>query len=239
MHALKALWPGSTIKRWLGSNRTKLSRHPFRPVSVRSQSPVASSTPTAEAHPATPAPMNTEAHRYRRKTTSCVCLSNQYFDRLSPALQALASAEQVVNGQEIALQVDNILTQLPGGVVRISFGELRNAAPAGIFAEQNSHDYTLIDVPLSEILARINPDMLSLRADRKRVDVPEEVSGVFGKNGNWHGGCRAALKQFEPAKRDTEPAAAAPASIRPATSSGNTRRRARVSPYLLHLQAVT
>lgn len=151
------------------------------------------------------------------------------FDRLSPALQALANGQEVTDMHEIALQVDNILTQLPGGIVRISFGELRNSAPAGLFGEQSSHDYTLIDVPLSEIVARINPALLTLRTDRKKVDVPEDVTGVFGKNG---GGTAvvAPVEAFQPAKRETKPAAAAPVAPAPTAPIAPPRARVVVPP---------
>ncbi|MGZ5529510.1 MAG: hypothetical protein ACXWJB_12610, partial [Limisphaerales bacterium] len=211
MHALKALWPGSTIKRWLGSNSSEA-----KPTPVPAAAPAISQAPVARAQ--TPRPVQAPVRKAAPIATEDRLLRLPFkpiFNRLSPALQSLANADQVFDGQEIALQVDNILTQLPGGVVRISFGELRNAAPAGIFAEQPSHDYTLIDVPLSEILARIDPALLSLRTDRKRIDVPEDVTGLFGKNGTGTA-VVAPAQAFEPVKRDTKPAAAAPAPVTPA-----------------------
>lgn len=183
MHALKALWPGSTIKRWLGSQPAEA-----KPAATPTTVPAKPQAPAARVVK-TPPPMPVQYEQPAEnvaaaKDTSLLRLPlKPIFDRLSPALQALANAEQITDTDEIALQVDNILTQLPGGVVRISFGELRHAAPAGIFADQNSHDYTLVDLPLSEVLERINPALLSLRSDRKRIAVPEDVTGVFGKNG--------------------------------------------------------
>jgi len=183
MHALKALWPGSTIKRWLGSQPSEakpVTTPPAVPAKPQAPTPVSRQTPVAKTAPASqPASIVhlTGADKILHLPLKPI------FDRLSPALKGLANSDQVSDTDEIALQIDNILAQLPGGVVRISFGELRHAAPVGIFSEQNSHDYTLIDVPLSEILARINPARLSLRSDRKCVEVPADVAGVFGKDG--------------------------------------------------------
>ena len=186
MHALKALWPGSTIRRWLGSQPSEakpVATPP--PVPATPQAPAARvQTPVAKFHAPTHIAPQPAAFGSTFGEDKFLHLPlKPIFERLSPALRALANAQQVSETDEIALQIDNILTQLPGGVVRISFGELRHSAPVGIFGEQNSHDYTLIDVPLSEILARINPARLSLRPDRKRVEIPVEVAGVFGKDG--------------------------------------------------------
>lgn len=224
MHALKALWPGSTIKRWLGSQPSDakpVATPPAVPAAkapapaARVQTPVAKK-PAAPVAAITPQPAPVSAVSGDDKFLHLPL--KPIFDRLSPALQALANAGQITDTDEIALQIDNILAQLPGGVVRISFGELRHAAPAGTFGEQNSHDYTLIDVPLSEILARINPSRLSLRADRKRIEVPAEVAGVFGKNGNGTA-CIAAPEAVQVARSVTpaQPVAAPKAPQAPAS----------------------
>src|SRR5437773_2119096 len=132
MHALKALWPGSTIKRWLGSNSSEAKPAPVPAAApARPQAPVAK-VQSPKPIPAVPAPMRNAAPLSAEDRLLHLPFK-PIFDRLSPAIQSLASADQVSEDQEIALQVDNILTQLPGGVVRISFGELRNAAPVGVF----------------------------------------------------------------------------------------------------------
>lgn len=232
MHALKALWPGSTIKKWLGSNSSEAKPAPTPPPAPVA-TPAKPQAPVARVQPTAPAPVRKHAPIAADDKLLRLPLK-PIFDRLSSTLQSLANGEQVSEAHEIALQVDNILTQLPGGVVRISFGELRHAAPKGIFVDQNSHDYTLINVPLSEILARINPALLSPRNNRKRIDVPEEVSGVFGKNG---GGTAmvAPAEAFQPVKRETQPAAHAstpgiPAVATPAIPTPPPRVRVAAPP---------
>jgi predicted regulator of Ras-like GTPase activity (Roadblock/LC7/MglB family) len=218
MHALKALWPGSTIKRWLGSQPSEAKPVAAAPpVPARPQAPAARvQTPAAKLSTTPPpAPINSNISSAANGDDKFLHLPlKPIFDRLSPALQSLANADQVSDTDEIALQIDNILAQLPGGVVRISFGELRHAAPVGIFGEQNSHDYTLIDVPLSEILERINPARLSLRADRKRIEVPPDVAGVFGKDGAGKVSI-AAPETTQPSARGMTPAQPRPTAPAP------------------------
>jgi len=50
---------------------------------------------------------------------------------------------------------EKILSQLSRGSVKISFGELRTAAPE-LFDNLNDRDRMLVPLPLSEILARLN-----------------------------------------------------------------------------------
>jgi predicted regulator of Ras-like GTPase activity (Roadblock/LC7/MglB family) len=229
MHALKALWPGSTIKRLFGSQpaEAKPVAAPTPVPAAKPQAPVARvQTPPPMSKVPAPKPVAPVAPAAVIEQDNLLHLPlKPIFERLSPALKALANAEQISDADEIALPTDNILPQLTGGVVRISFGELRNAARTGIFAEQNSHDYTLIDIPLSEVVARLNPSLLSLRADRKRVEVPKEVTGVFGKNGAGTA-VIAAPEAFAPVPRETKPAQ--PAA--PAASVAQTRSRVVIPP---------
>jgi predicted regulator of Ras-like GTPase activity (Roadblock/LC7/MglB family) len=85
-------------------------------------------------------------------------------------------------GQMIALNVETVLQQLAFGTVKISFGELRRLAP-GIFANSGGeHDSRQINLPLPEILTRLNPALLS-RKTAQKVDVAEDISGPFDGRG--------------------------------------------------------
>src|SRR5262245_31191422 len=61
-----------------------------------------------------------------------------------------------VTGLNIFVPLEKILAQLPRGAVRISFGELRQAAP-GIFSLENDRDRVWVPLPLEAILSRLNP----------------------------------------------------------------------------------
>jgi predicted regulator of Ras-like GTPase activity (Roadblock/LC7/MglB family) len=77
------------------------------------------------------------------------------------------------------LPVKTALEQLPTGAVRIRFAELRLAAPAGTFAEDDSLDETLVDLPLPKILEAMNPALLKRRNGQTDLIVPESVPGLF------------------------------------------------------------
>ena len=88
-----------------------------------------------------------------------------------------------VGGVQISIPLQKILTQLPQGSVKISFGELRQASPAGVFAELSDQDQTAVELPLAEILSQLRPEQLPRRAGQRKVEVPEAVSGLFDAKG--------------------------------------------------------
>jgi predicted regulator of Ras-like GTPase activity (Roadblock/LC7/MglB family) len=83
-------------------------------------------------------------------------------------------------GGAFSLSADNALEQLRTGAVRIPFAQLRQSSPPGTFQDDATHDDSLIDLPLPLVLAAIGPAGLARRADQKRADVPDDVTGVFG-----------------------------------------------------------
>jgi len=78
----------------------------------------------------------------------------------------------------ISIPLEKVLAQLSRGAVKISFGELRMAAPY-VFAPGNDRDRVLVPLPLSEIIAQLNPALITRRRVQKHVEVPEEVSSPF------------------------------------------------------------
>ena len=85
-----------------------------------------------------------------------------------------------VGEAEVFVPMQKVLSQLALGAVRISFGELRQVSPPGTFSPENDRDRVLVDLPLQEILARVNPSLLPRRPGQKAVEVPPEVPGPFG-----------------------------------------------------------
>src|SRR5437899_1565056 len=49
---------------------------------------------------------------------------------------------------------------------------------------ENDRDRVLVDLPLPEILMRVNPAALPRRAVQRHVEVPAEVTGPFGGQNN-------------------------------------------------------
>jgi len=108
---------------------------------------------------------------------------------LKPVLLKLPDAlrtrvrQPPVGGVQISIPLQKVLSQLQQGSVRISFGELRQASPAGVFAELSDQDQTLVELPLAEILSQLKPDQLPRRAGQRKIEVPESVTGLFGSKG--------------------------------------------------------
>ncbi len=83
---------------------------------------------------------------------------------------------------EISIPIDKVLTQLSLGSVKITFGELRRAAPT-LFSSEDDQDRTLVALPLAQILPQLNPALLFRRQSQKVVEVPEEIRSPFGETG--------------------------------------------------------
>jgi predicted regulator of Ras-like GTPase activity (Roadblock/LC7/MglB family) len=78
----------------------------------------------------------------------------------------------------ISVPVENILAQLSRGIVKISFGELRQAAP-DLFSAEADRDSVAVQLPLREILSRLNPALITRRRVQRQVEVPAEISSPF------------------------------------------------------------
>jgi len=119
--------------------------------------------------------------------------------------------QTMVAGLFVNIPLDQVLTQLGTGSVRISFGELRALAP-DVFTSQTNLDQTEIALPLNEILPQINPALLARRASQKHVQIPEDVHGPFGKDfsGVTLADPRTAAKPIAPAPVTPEPKISAP-----------------------------
>ena len=82
----------------------------------------------------------------------------------------------------ISVPLEKILAQLSTGSVKISFGELRRAAP-GVFSQEPDRDRVLVPLPLADVLARLNPALITRRRVQRQVEVPEEVTSPFDQYG--------------------------------------------------------
>ena len=78
----------------------------------------------------------------------------------------------------ISIPLEKILAQLSRGAVKITFGELRQAAP-DLFTPEDDRDRVLVPLPLGEILSRLNPALITRRRVQKQVEVPDEICSPF------------------------------------------------------------
>jgi hypothetical protein len=106
----------------------------------------------------------------------------------------------------IRLSAEKVISQLALGSVKIPFGELRRLAP-GVFVNSGGElDGRLVNLPLNEILPRLNPVLLARRS-AKKVEVSAEITGPFADRGRGFTFTTQPLKA-PPAPPTAEPAAA-------------------------------
>jgi predicted regulator of Ras-like GTPase activity (Roadblock/LC7/MglB family) len=78
----------------------------------------------------------------------------------------------------VAVSLEKVLSQLSRGVVKMTFGELRMAAPH-VFAPQPDRDRVLVPLPLAEVLSRLNPNLIARRRVQRQIEIPAEISSPF------------------------------------------------------------
>src|SRR5690349_15943239 len=88
-----------------------------------------------------------------------------------------------VGDATITVPLEKVLAQLSRGAVKVSFGELRQAAP-DVFTSQNDRDRVLISLPLADILGKLNPALIARRRVQRQVEIPAEISSPFDTQGN-------------------------------------------------------
>jgi predicted regulator of Ras-like GTPase activity (Roadblock/LC7/MglB family) len=104
-------------------------------------------------------------------------------ERLPLELRSKMSAKNVdLSRASISIALKKIQPQLSLGIIRITFGELRRAAPS-LFNVQDEYDSLPVVLPLSKVLARLSPSVLARNSTQKTVEVPAEITGPFGEHG--------------------------------------------------------
>ena len=103
----------------------------------------------------------------------------------------------------ISIPLEKILAQLSRGVVQISFGDLRQAAP-DLFTPEDDRDRVLVPLPLGEILTRLNPALITRRRVQRQVEVPAEICSPFDQRN------QGLIFSVGPAKPASAPALAPP-----------------------------
>lgn len=136
--------------------------------------PAPVAAPVKPAAPVAPAPVN-------EGPAELLSLSLQVI--LSRLPNSLASVVQSQGNGFVSLPANKIVRELSKGSVKIPFGELRHAAPPGTFFDNARLDQVLVELPLEEILARLHPSHLSRRIDQKRIEIPADITNVFGPHG--------------------------------------------------------
>ena len=185
------------------------------------QPPAPSFQPSVQqsAAPAVPKPVAASASipmpTQVENTTDLELPLQSVLEKLPLELRSKMSAKNVdLSRASISIALKKIRPQLSLGVVRITFGELRRAAPS-LFSVQDEYDSLPVVLPLNEVLARLSPSLLARNPAPKTVEVPAEITGPFG--GRGHGIAISTTPVKSPKPSATPPAQmAAPLTTAPA-----------------------
>jgi hypothetical protein len=119
-------------------------------------------------------------------------------ENLPPQLRShmrLASVD--LTRATIAIAMGKIMPQLALGVVKITFGELRHAAP-GLFDVDQEYDSLPVVLPLNEVLTRLSSNSLIRNPAQKLIAVPADIAGPFSERGEGVSISAAATKPQPP-----------------------------------------
>lgn len=179
------------------------------PVAAPPPPPVAA--PPVAKPPPPPPPISTTA-----KTGGVRLPLQKVLAGLSPELQSRACRSDL-GSATVFIPLDKILPQLASGAVKISFGELRHAAPES-FSRDADRDRIQVFLPLAEILAQLNPALLARRQSQKQVEIPAEIGGAFDLRGEQLSFASTPVKSQSAAN---PPPAPEPPASRPAQREAN------------------
>jgi predicted regulator of Ras-like GTPase activity (Roadblock/LC7/MglB family) len=147
---------------------------------VTAQRPITAQRPPASQPPAAPAPAPVYPARPVGDGNSVQIPLHTVIAVLPLELKTRIRQTRVAD-LFVTLSLEQVLSQLGSGLVKISFGELRDLVP-DVFALQTDLDEMEVSIPLNEILPQINPALLARRQSQRQVEVPEDVQGPFGKD---------------------------------------------------------
>ena len=137
---------------------------------------------------------------------------------LPPQLRSRIRLTSVdLNRATITISVGKIMPQLALGVVKITFGEIRQAAPS-LFDVNEEYDSLPVVLPLNEVLSRLSFNSLARNPGQKQIEVPADITGPFSESGEGLTISAVSAKLASspmPPKRMTTPAASAPAKVSP------------------------
>jgi predicted regulator of Ras-like GTPase activity (Roadblock/LC7/MglB family) len=161
------------------------SRKSPSPVQPYSSQPASSSPPAriqSTVKPQAPAQNHSNGHGRGETNSQGVKLPLQNILFGLPMELKARIRQNDVGIMEISIPLEKVLPQLSLGSVKITFAELRHAAPQ-VFSSQTDLDQTAVTLPLSAILTQLNPALLFRRENQKHIEVPDEIRSPFSDAG--------------------------------------------------------
>ncbi|HLX94984.1 MAG TPA: roadblock/LC7 domain-containing protein [Verrucomicrobiae bacterium] len=155
--------------------------HPSRPVTQAAPPPPAPLSPVTTARlpskPVVTPPPPAES------ITDLELPLQSVLENLPPQLRSRMRLATVdLTRATISIAIGKIMPQLALGVVKITFGELRHAAP-GLFDVDQEYDSLPIVLPLNEVLTRLSSNSLIRNPAQKHIEVPPDITGPFSERG--------------------------------------------------------
>jgi predicted regulator of Ras-like GTPase activity (Roadblock/LC7/MglB family) len=117
------------------------------------------------------------------------------FDVILPLVpQPLLGKKTPGPAAKFVLPTPRVLEQLKTGAVKVPFGELRKAAPQGVFIPSSTHDDQFISLPLRDVLRQVRPENFA-RGPQVVVQIPGDISDLFGSKGERLANVRVLSKE--------------------------------------------
>src|SRR5262245_335236 len=132
---------------------------PSEPIPMPLATPELSASSPSDLAPPAEAEAAVEATAMAARPDTLLLPIRLVVPRLPDSVRMKANLVGASNAS-IGLPLASVLQQLPSGAVTISFDELRQACPAQTFANVSSSERFSIELPLEEILSRVEPSLL-------------------------------------------------------------------------------
>jgi predicted regulator of Ras-like GTPase activity (Roadblock/LC7/MglB family) len=134
----------------------------------------------------------------------------ELWSKLNPAIVQTATGHPEP-GALLRVPANIIRSQVARGAVKIPYAQLRQFSPSGLFPSNPAKDSLEVEIPLSEVLPRLKPEVLARRSNQRKIEVPAEIGNIFGP-GSSAGLRVAGEKSPSPTPAPAKPgAASAPA----------------------------
>jgi len=141
--------------------------------------------------------------------------------------------QREVGDATISVPLEVVLSQLSRGSVAVGFGQLRMAAPYA-FSPEPDRDKTPVPLPLGEIIAKLNPNLMTRRRTQRHVEVPNDIVSPFDPSTQSFAFSNGPAPVEAPARRQTikaAPVTPAPVPLSPIPMVAPGSRGALTSAY--------
>ncbi|MGN6385607.1 MAG: hypothetical protein ACTHMT_05150, partial [Verrucomicrobiota bacterium] len=183
------------------------------PPTARPSAPIASGSFPAEAvtpvKPVSAAVASQPAARAVDPEGTVDLPFKQLFPKLSAQVQALPHQLPDTDGF-LRIPLGMVRTQLAKGAVKLPFSQFREFSPSGVFPEPQKGPDFEVEIPLSEIVSRIKPEVIGRRTNQRKIEVPEKIAPLFNSDGKPVEGLKVSDEKSKPSAKPAKTEAVQP-----------------------------